>query len=173
MISLSKKDFDLVIFLAKHFMHRFSMRQIASNLSTSAAGMHKILKKLESHGILKSERLGSGLFYDLNLDNEAVKHLVLFSLTIKKEKYNPKLEELKNHSEGALLLNKKLLLIEPSEYANPDSVCHLLDLKLITKTNAQLKDDIKQKNKEIVEIINKGTILWGEEHFIEMVKNAQ
>ena len=65
-------------------MNRYTIRSIAKELNLSPAGAHTIVKKLERNNILISEKLGTGLFYELNFKDKAAEYLALAVLL----KYN-------------------------------------------------------------------------------------
>jgi DNA-binding Lrp family transcriptional regulator len=80
MLSLSKSEFRVIGFLIRNFSKRFTIRNIGSQLKISAAGAHSVLKKLEKNGVVRAEKLGTGLFYEINLNNKVAEHLAAASL---------------------------------------------------------------------------------------------
>ena len=75
MQSISDNEFSVINFLIRNFSERFTIRGIAKELNLSAAGVHSILKKLEKSKVVVAEKLGTGLFYNINLNSSVAKHL--------------------------------------------------------------------------------------------------
>ena len=68
MLSLSDNEFSVLDFLVRNFTERLTIRSIAQRLNFSSAGVFNILKKLEKSNIVAGQKLGTGLFYSINLD---------------------------------------------------------------------------------------------------------
>src|SRR3989338_6651881 len=115
MISLSKAEFNVISFLIRNFSKRFTIRNIASSLKISAAGAHAALKKLELGGIVKAEKLGTGLFYEIDLDNKVAKHLTAAVLLEFYDIGKIDAAEIEKESKAALFDGKKLLVVTSNE----------------------------------------------------------
>src|SRR3989338_6326051 len=69
MISISDNDQKVIEFLIRNYANRYTTREIGIKLKISPAGAYKSLKKLESANFVHAEKLGTGLFYDINYKN--------------------------------------------------------------------------------------------------------
>src|SRR3972149_2432012 len=78
MIAISDNDQKIIAFLIKNYASRFTTREIGLKLKISPAGSYKSLKKMEKGGIVVAEKLGTGLFYDINLRKTSAFHLACF-----------------------------------------------------------------------------------------------
>jgi len=166
MLSLSKNEFNVIGFLIRNFSKRFTIRNITALLKTSSAGMHAALKKLEKNGIVKAERLGTGLFYEINLGNKAAHYLAAVSLLehFGIKKINSK--EIEKESKAALFDGKRLLVVT----SNPDTVkdiCYkeIRDIKIICKSEEELFRD-----NEDLDILEKGNALFGEGLILKIIR---
>ena len=168
MLSLSDNEFSVISFLVRNFTERLTIRNIAQRLGFSAAGVFNILKKLEKHGIVVGEKLGTGLFYSINLDSRVAQHLAEIVLVYSDEKINLNTEQLKQAK--AAIFNKETLLLVT------DSIT-VLDIKLpnidvVAKTEDELINLLRKKDSEMLQVLKNGIVLFGEDKFVEMIKNC-
>ena len=167
MLSLSDNEFSVLSFLVRNFTERLTIRNIAQRLNFSAAGVFNILKKLEKQDIVVGEKLGTGLFYSINFGNKIAGHLAAVVLLYSEEKFEKiDIKQLKQ-AKAAVLDRKSLLLVT-------DNVT-VLDIKIpnidaITKTEDEVIELFRRK--ELVEILKKGVVLFGEDNIVEIIKNS-
>ncbi|MBU1004454.1 MAG: hypothetical protein KJ561_01360 [Nanoarchaeota archaeon] len=172
MISLSKAEFNVISFLIRNFSKRFTIRNIAVSLEISAAGAHAALKKLELGGIVKAEKLGTGLFYELSLDNKVAKHLAAAVLLEFYAVGKIDVSEIEKESKAALFDGKKLLAVTNSSDKVKD-ICYKKNIDAVCKTEEEFVSALKGKEKEVLLILEKGNVLFGEELIIEMIKKVK
>ncbi len=167
MQSISNHEFQVLNFLVRNFSTRYTVRQISVKLKASPAGTHKGLKKLEEDEILKSEKLGTGLFYHINLDNQVAKHLAAIVLLMDRadSAVVKKLEGIKEAR--AAIVNKNALLVishvavkTPSEFSP------------VVLSEHELVEMIKQRDKKILDFIEQGKLLWGENIIVASIKEG-
>ncbi len=173
MISLSKNEFSILGFLIRNFSKRFTIRNIAVRLNISAAGAHSVLKKLESQNIVKVEKLGTGLFYDINLDNRIAQHLATIVLLDYGKLKKIETKELEKESKAVIFNDKKLFVVA----GNVDSVndiCYRIfkDIKIICKSEEEFVRLLKEGDKEILEILEQGNVLFGEDLIVDAIKKV-
>ncbi len=171
MESISKNGFRLISFLIRNFSRKLTIRGIASELKTSPTGIHAVLKKLEKDNIVKAEKLGTGLFYQINLENSVAKHLAAIALI---DFYNQKIEtnKIKKESKSAIFDGKNLLVITSDKEAVRD-ICmrELNNINLTCIYEEEFVGALKSKE-EIREIIRKGDVLFGEDIVINAIEEA-
>ncbi len=173
MISLSKSEFNVIGFLIRNFSKRFTIRSIASSLNISAAGMHAVLKKLEKNGIVKAERLGTGLFYEVDLDNKAANHLAAVSLLEHFDVKQIDFEEIEKESKAAVFDGKRLLVVT-NDSDNVKDICYreLKEIKVICKEEEGFVEALRSKEKGVLEILENGNVLFGENLVLDVIKRV-
>jgi len=162
MISLSKVEFIVISFLVRNFSRRYTIRNIASNLGISAAGAHAALKKLESSGVVKVERLGTGLFYDINLENKVAKHLAAIVLL-----GEGAVEGLENEASAAIVEGKKILAIT-NNADNVKDICQSYS-EVVCKSEEEFIEMLRNKDTSMLE---KGNVLFGEDIIVEAIRKV-
>ncbi len=173
MLSVSKSEFNVIGFLIRNFSKRFTIRSIASMLKISAAGAHAVLKKLEKNGVVKAERLGTGLFYEIDLENKTGKHLAAISLLnhfdVKKIDYG----EIEKESKAAIFDGKKIVAVTGNSDGVRD-ICYrdFKELKVICKEEDEFAEALRSKEKEVLEILENGNVLFGEELVLNSIKKV-
>ena len=118
MLTLSKADFGIIGFLVRNISRRHTINELASKVGVSAAGAHAALKKLEKNGIVKGEKLGTGIFYEVNFENKAAWHLASIALLQQFSLPSVSALSLKKDCKAALFDGKNLLVIT----SEPDKV---------------------------------------------------
>ena len=173
MISLSKNEFNVISFLARNFSKRFTIRNIASQLKISAAGAHAVLKKLEKSNVVEAERLGTGLFYYINLERGVARHLAAIVLLEHFDIKKIETKEIEKESKAAIFDGKKLLVITISADAVKD-ICYrdFKGIEVICKEEGGFVEALRNKDKVVLEILEKGNVLYGEELVVNMIKEA-
>ena len=173
MISLSKNEFNVISFLIRNFSKRFTIRSIALNLGISAAGAHAVLKKLEKGNIVKAEKLGTGLFYEINLDSKVAKHLSAVVLLDQFEVKKISTEEIEKESKAAIFDGKRAVVITSNSNTVQD-ICYrnFKEIKVICKEEEEFVEALRNKEKDILEILENGNVLYGEELVLNSIKKV-
>ncbi len=173
MISLSKNEFNVIGFLIRNFSKRFTIRNIALNLKISAAGAHAVLKKLEKSNIVKAERLGTGLFYYVDLDNKVANHLASIVLIEQFDVKKINFEEVEKESKAAIFDGKRLLVVTSNDDIVKD-ICYrsFKEIKVICKGEEEFIDALRDKEKDVLEILEKGNLLFGEDLVLNSIKKV-
>jgi len=165
MDSIAKNEFQVINFLVRNFSERFTIRSIAQNLKLSPAGVHSILKKLEKNNIVVHEKLGTGLFYEVNLDNNIAKHLASIVLSEGDAKADIKIDA------KAIIATKKDILVILDEIAVVEKIS-IPDKNVIIESESSLLEKIRSKNKIILDIFKQGKALFGEDFVVDMIKKS-
>ena len=168
MLSLSDNEFSVINFLVRNFTEKLTIRNVAQRLNFSAAGVFNILKKLEKAGIVIGQRLGTGLFYSINFDNKLSQHLAAIVLLYSDEKISINAGQFK-HAKSAIF-DKKTLLLVTDNVTNIDA--SMPDVNVISKTEDEVTELLRKKDMEMLQFLKKGIVLFGEEKFVNIVKNC-
>ena len=171
MVSLSKNEFNVIGFLIRNFSKRFTIRNVAAKLKISAPGAHAVLKKLEKSNVVKAERLGTGLFYYVNLENKIARHLAAIVLLDHFDIKKIDTLNLEKESKAAIFDGKRLLIITSSEDSVKD-ICYkeFKGVDAICKSEDEFVNGLKET--EISEILEKGNVLYGEELIVGLIKKV-
>jgi len=170
MISLSKSEFNVIGFLIRRFSKRFTIRNIAVKLKISPAGMHAVLKKLEKNGVVKAEKLGTGLFYYIDLDNKIARHLAAIALLDSFSVKKIDTVELEKECKAVIFDGKRLLIITIDPDAVKD-ICYrsFKDIKVICKGEEEFLEVLKEGN----DILEQGNVLFGEDLVVEAIRKVK
>lgn len=167
MHSIAKNEFQVINFLVRNFSQRFTIRSIAQNLKLSPAGVHSILKKLEKSNIVVHEKLGTGLFYALNLNNPIAKHLAAIVLLEGEAK------ELTEKIDAKAVIATKtdvLVIVEDVSVVEEISV---KDTNVRTESESSLLEKISSKDTYILNIFKQGRVLFGEDFIVNIIGKYQ
>lgn len=196
---LPKNRFKILNFLVRS-LEVHNINQIARILNLSVGSVHKILKDLEKRNIVIAKKLGNAIYYSINFNNESER---ILSAIILMEDKNNRLNEnrlAKVYASDLEKFDSKLIMLFGSiltkKYQAKD-----VDVLFIIKNKEQVKeinefcleiskirpknihplimleqdfiDNLKNKNKAIIDLVKGGTILKGEEVFVRCMKNAR
>ena len=168
MLSLSDNEFSVLDFLVRNFTERLTIRSIAQRLNFSAAGVFNILKKLEKNEIVVFQKLGTGLFYQINLENKIARHLAAVVLLHSDEKISLSTERFRS-AKAAIFDRKNLLLIT-------DNVTvldiEIPDINVTIKTEDETAELLRKRGIGMIQMLKKGIVLFGEEHVVNIIKNC-
>ena len=168
MLSLSDNEFSVLDFLVRNFTERLTIRSIAQRLNFSAAGVFNILKKLEKNEIVVFQKLGTGLFYQINLENKIARHLAAVVLLHSDEKISLSTERFRS-AKAAIFDRKNLLLIT-------DNVTvldiEIPDISVTIKTEDETAELLRKRGIGMIQMLKKGIVLFGEEHVVNIIKNC-
>lgn len=176
MLSLSDNEFSVINFLVRNFAEKLTIRSIAQRLGFSPAGVFNILKKLEKEKIVVGQRLGTGLFYSINLEEKIAVHLASIVLLYSDENKPGKpdkinIEQIKE-AKAAILDKKALLLITDSATAFNILDIAIQNVKVTSKTYEEVTALLRKKDAEMLHMLKQGTVLFGEEVIVGIIKKC-
>ena len=168
MLSLSDNEFSVISFLVRNFTEKLTIRDIAKRLGFSAAGVFNILKKLEKQNIVTGQKFGTGLFYSINFDSKIAEHLAAVVLLYSDEKITLNVEQLKQ-AKAAIFDKKNLLLVTDNVTALDAAIPNV---NVIVKTKDEFIGLLRKKDAEMLQLLRKGTALFGEDEIVGMIKSC-
>lgn len=168
MLSLSDNEFSVLNFLVRNFTEKLTIRNIAQRLNFSPAGVFNILKKLEKQNIVVGQRFGTGLFYQINFENKVAEHLAEIVLLYSEEKIDINVEQLKQAK--AAILDKKILVLAVDNMTTLD--VSIPNIEVLTKTEDELIDLLRKKDPQMLQLLKKGIVLFGEYKIVEIIKKC-
>ena len=193
-MNITKNTTKIIEFLLKNIDKvGFNVNQLSRSINISVGSAHKILQELKKNDIVATTDLKSSIYYKLNLNNPDT--VDICKLTLRKNKkdlpsyikvYSEEIEKF-DKAEIIILfgsiLNKKDfndvdVLFVTNKIKEVNIFCSEISKirtkpinPLIMKFDDIIKN-IKNKNNIILEIINNGVIIRGEERYMEALKNA-
>lgn len=173
MISISASDSKAIDLLIRNPTARYTIRNIAQKIGITAAGAHRLLRLMEEEGILNSEKLGSGIFYEINLENNTAKYLCAFVLSQSCKEETEKFSELKKHSLFALKLDNELyVVIDPKEQYKANELIGKLQGKAVIDFQEDFSQKLKKKDSELLKKLSTAKVMWGELNLIDIIKEV-
>lgn len=193
-MNITRNTSRIIEFLLRNIYETgFNIRQIARQLEISVGNAHEILHKLKSREIVKTIDFKTAIYYHLNLSNLDAIDLCKLILRENKKDINHIAQVYAGEIEkfeiskliilfGSILTKKEfndvdVLFItdkvkEVSKFCNEISKIRTKPINPLIMTFDDFLNNIKKKNKVILEIINKGVIIKGESMYMEALKNA-
>ena len=168
MLSLSDNEFSVLSFLVRNFTERLTIRSIAQRLSFSPAGVFNILKKLEKNNIVKGQKLGTGLFYEINFENKIAGHLASVVLLHSDEEFDFDFEKLRQAK--AAILDRKTLLLVVDNITTLD--VSIPNVEVIVKTEDEIINLFRKKDSQLIQLLKKGIVLFGEDKIVDVIKSC-
>jgi len=188
------KNMKLILnFLLKNFTETYNINQIAGKLNISVSDTHRVLKKLDKGGIVKATKIGSGIFYELNLENKTASKIAELLLIQRKmnsyaKNYATDLEPLRKYSKAGVLFGSilykgekardvdVLIVTDKRQVKFIESFCLELskrrakNIQTLLHTEKDLKTNVKERDEVILDVIKNGVVLWGENIIVEAIK---
>lgn len=192
---LTKNENKVIDLLLRNFYESLTIREISRRTNTTPMGARKILNKLKSNDILTSRRIGTGVFYRMNLQNKMalkISELVLSQCRINPfaKVYAEYLEVFKDSTNGCILFGSILakgekardvdvmLLLEKEQFRKTEKLCSELskskskEIHFILQTKEDFIKNLREKNSTVLGILRTGTVLWGESNIVEAISNV-
>ena len=191
---LTSNEKKVLRLLLTAFDRQYSINNIAKECSLAPNGAFKILKKFEKEGILKSNKIANIKSYSINFDNEKTGNILELALMpILEGRLKYRLEDFKDLKEitkvcilfGSYIDLKKephdldaLFVIDKDNFKNCkkglEDIKDIVPAKIhnVLQTEEDLKNNVKNKDKVILQILRDGVILWGINIMIKVIKNV-
>ena len=172
MISVSDNDQKIIEFLIRSYASRFTIREIGTKLKISSAGAYKSLKKLEQADITKSEKLGTGLFYEINYSHPAALYLACFVLAQQAKDVG----ELKLHCRAVFKSGESLTIVtnqHDAELVKSIASKQFKEAKISMLSEDEFNNGIQAKDKHIVALMEEAGVIHGAEFIIRAIARRQ
>ena len=195
MISLTQKEREAILMLFKDFSTFYNANSISKILGISHVGAQKIFKRLLNGGALESKKIGKSIVYKLKLEDNYINKLVVFLLADEANRFKRWEEEFKElFKEGRTILIYGSMI---KDYAKAKDIDIMIVMEMnkrdIKEVNGILKEkegllpkkihaikltyedllkNIKGKNKAIIDIIKNAIVIYGQDKYMEVIKNV-
>ena len=194
MITLTQKERETVLILLKDYTNFYNANSISKVLNISHVGAQKIFKRLLQENLVLSKIIGKSITYKLNFNNDYVNNLVSFLLADEANKFKRWKEEFKDLFKkdrivmlfGSAIKDYShahdidlMIVIENKEVREVNVILtkkeEILPKKLhsIKLTHQDLLENLKKKDKAFVDIIKNSIVLYGQDKYVKVLKNAQ
>lgn len=189
----------IVEFLFRNIPNRFNVNQISRELKISVGSAYKILKSLERKGVLVSQKIGNGIYYVLNTDSKEAASITELVLMESRNKslsknslasiYAKDLRDAEKLSKAIIIFGSildtraakdvdALFIIDKGKSKAVEDFCLKLSnlrpkrVNPLLMTVVDFKENIKKKDKVIVDILKRGLILFGEDVLIDILRGV-
>src|SRR3989338_8841633 len=194
MTTLTQKERETVLILFKDYTTFYNANSISKVLNISHVGAQKIFKRLLQENVVISKTIGKSITYKLNFNNDYVASLVSFLLADEANKFKRWKEEFKElfkKDRMVMLFGSTvkdyahahdidlMIVLENSDVREINSILkkkeEILPKKLhaIKLNHKDLLENLKKKEKAFVDIIRNAIILYGQDKYVDILKNAQ
>lgn len=193
MISITPKERETLIILFKEFTSFYNANSISKILKISHVGAQKIFKRLLNENLIVSKTIGKSIVYRINFKDAYVSQLITFLLADEANNFKRWKEEFKD-----LFKEERIILFFGSaikEYAQAQDIdiMIVMDNKEVKEINKVLKkteeilpkkihaikltpqdllENLKKKDKVMIDIVKNAIILYGQEKYVEILKNV-
>jgi len=193
MEGLSNKEIEILLILLKDISTDYNSNNITKKIKITPAGAFKAMKNLEKRKLIIGKRMGKAIFYKVNLKDyytfRTIETLLIDEARIKASRYIFEFKDLFKHTEiviifGSIIKNSKkandidLLTVFKKENIIINKIIKerkLISTKpihIIKQTSKDLENNLKKKDKVILNIIKNGYVLSGYEKLLEVIKNV-
>ena len=193
MTALTQKERETLLILFKDFTSLYNANSISKVLKISHVGAQKIFKRLLRENLVISRTIGKSITYRLNFDDAYVSQLISFVLADEAnnfKRWKEEFKELFKKDRIVMLFGSAIkdyahardidlmIVLENKDAKEVNSILkkkeEVLPKKLhAVKLNHQdLSDNLKKRDKAVLDIVKNAIILYGQEKYAEILKNA-
>ena len=193
MTTLTQKERETVLILFKDYTTFYNANSVSKILNISHVGAQKIFKRLLQENVVISKTIGKSITYKLNFNNDYVSHLVSFLLADEANKFKRWKEEFKELFKKDRIIMLFGSTVKDYAHAHDIDLMIVIENKEVKEVNAFLKkkeeilpkklhaiklnrhdllENLKKKDKAFVDIIKNAIILYGQEKYVEILKNV-
>jgi hypothetical protein len=193
MVSLTQNEREALLILFKDFTSYYNANSISKILMITHVGAQKIFKRFIDENLIVSKQIGKSIIYKLNFEENYVNQLISFLLADEanhfkrwKEEFNELFiknriimiygSAIKNYSQAKdidimIVMDKKDVkgvntIIREKEKVLPKK------LHAIKLTHQDLLENIKKKDKVVVDIVKNAIILYGQNEYVGILKHV-
>jgi len=193
MVTLTQKEKEALLILFKDFTNFYNANSISKVLNISHVGAQKILKRLLKQNLLINRKIGKSIIYKLKLEDDYARKLIAFLLADEANNFKRWKEEFKELFKkdriimiyGSIIKNYAkandidiMIVIRKAEYKEVTKIIEkkqtILPKKIhsIELTANDLLQSIKQKKEAPTDIVKNAIILYGQDKYVEIIKNV-
>ncbi len=193
MTAITQKEKEALLMIFKDFSSYYNANSLSKILGISRIGTMNILKKFHKKEILINKKIGKSIVYKVNLNDDYARKLISFLLADEANNFKRWKDEFKELFKkerivmlyGSTIRNYEkardidiMIVIKKNEYKEVVKVLRerqeflpkkIHSIKLTTK---DLLNNLEKKQKAIVDIGKNAIILYGQDKYVEIIKNV-
>ncbi len=194
MTALTKKERETLLILFKDYTTFYNANSISKVLNISHVGAQKIFKRLLHENLVVSKTIGKSITYKLNFNEAYVSQLIAFLLADEANNFKRWKEEFKELFKKDRIVMLFGSVIKDYTHARDIDLMIVLENKDLKEVNDIIKkkeeilpkklhaiklnhhdllENLKKKDKAFVDIIKNAIILYGQDKYVEALKNTQ
>lgn len=193
MIILTKKERETLLILFKDFTIYYNANSISKVLNISHVGAQKIFKRLFQENLITNKTIGKSIIYKLNFDENYTAQLITFLLADEANNFKRWVEEFKELGKeerivllfGSTIKNYDhakdidlMIVIKDKELKEINIIIKkkeeilLKKLHVIKLTSQDVRDNLKKKDRAMIDIVKNAIILYGQDKYVELLKDV-
>jgi predicted nucleotidyltransferase len=194
---LTRNEQGLITYLWRNYTEQLSINELAKRTSITPKGAYIILKKNEKIGLVTKKTIANAVIYRLNYQDKKTKDVVEYALKSEQppNSYVAVLEKdlqlLQKIADAAILfgsvltkglqandldvlviINPKHLPVLKAKIKEFESISPK-KVHLIIQTKADMQKNLRKKDSVIIEVLQKGHILWGYDLLYQLIENIK
>ncbi len=187
-------DLKILKTLLKDISVKHTITSLAKEIGITRVGAWKILKKLNSDGLILLSQIGAGktstYSISLNWDNPITEKTLSLALTqdaIKNQRWRDNFVELKNKTDFVIIygsiihslkeandidilgVTSRNKFVEIEESVKKIQKIQTKKIHILNFTKEEFKQELEKPNKALIDAVKKGIILFGQEKFIDFI----
>jgi len=193
---ITSNEKNLLRYLLINFDVDYSLNELAKKLELAPNGAFEIVKKFEEIGVIISKKIANIKSYKINFANRSAKKLLELILMPdnKDEKIQHRYEDLKDLEAisglciifGSYVRGKKnpndldvMFVIKKSNFEKFNELLGKARLRLPLKlhdvllTKNDLRENLRNPDERLKEILKDGVVLWGQELLVEVIESVR
>jgi len=193
MTTLTPKERETVLLLFKDYTTFYNANSVSKVLNISHVGAQKIFKRLLQENLVIRKTIGKSITYKLNFNDNYVSQLVAFLLADEANKFKRWKEEFKEVFKKDRIVMLFGSTVKDYAHAQDIDLMIVIKNKEVNEVNAFLKkkeeilpkklhsiklnprdllENLQKSDKAFVNIIKNAIILYGQEKYVEILKNV-
>ncbi len=193
MASLTPKERETLLILFKDYTNYYNANSISKILKISHVGAQKIFKRLLQKNWVVSKTIGKSITYKINFNDTYVTQLIVFLLADEAnnfKRWKEEFKELFNKERIVMLFGSTvkdyahaqdidlMIIIENKELKEVNYILkkkeEILPKKIhtIKLTHQDLLENLKKRDKVIMDIVKNAIILYGQDKYVEILKHV-
>ncbi|MBU3912839.1 MAG: nucleotidyltransferase domain-containing protein [Nanoarchaeota archaeon] len=191
---LTKNEKRALVVLFREPFSYYNANSLGKKISVSRVGTMKLLRNLEKDKILKSKIIGKSVVYNLDLEEDYVRSLISFLLAEEANNFKRWKEEFKEiFKENRIVILFGSVIVNYSRANDIDLIVIAdkenfkdINKKINEKRNVLPKEihlinispedflvNLEKEQKTTIEIMRTGIVLYGQNKFVEIVKDGR
>ena len=193
MAGITETEGKILLAIFKGIDDYYNANSLSKIIGISRIGAMKILRKFDKMGLLERKRIGKSITYKIRLNDDYARKLIAYLLADEANMQKRWKEEFKGLFKGeriVLLFGSILgnygaardidIMIVMGESEIKDVNNALADRQTILSkkihaiklTSDDLHNSITKKDKAMIDIIKKSIVLYGQDKYVEVIKNV-